>query len=69
MGDIALVGLGTKDVDTILAWIMFAGVALATGAVLYLLGRHNHRQHKAKKANHSHKHPPQHQKRIRSAGA
>ncbi|MFI5345031.1 MAG: hypothetical protein ACHQ51_01535 [Elusimicrobiota bacterium] len=57
--DVALIGLGTKDIDTVLAWIMFTGVALAAGLVLYLLGRHHQRKRKAKK-NHAHKHPPQH---------
>jgi len=47
--DVALIGLGTKDIDTVLAWIMFSGVALAAGLVLYLLGRHHHRRRKAKK--------------------
>ena len=49
--DVALIGLGTKDVDSILAWIMFAGVALGAGLVLYLLGRHQHQT----------QHQPQHQ--------
>jgi hypothetical protein len=51
--DVALIGLGTKDIDTILAWIMFTGVALAAGLVLYLLGRHHHHRRKAKKHAHS----------------
>ena len=47
--DIALVSLGTKNGDDLLAWIMFAGVALAAAAVFFLLGRHHHRKRKARK--------------------
>jgi membrane protein DedA with SNARE-associated domain len=47
--DIALVSLGTKNMDTVLAMIMFACVALAAAAVLFLLGRHHHRKRKARK--------------------
>lgn len=47
--DIALVSLGTKSVDSLLAWIMFAGVAVAATAVCFLLGRHQHQKHKARK--------------------
>ena len=47
--DIALVSLGTKSMDTVLAWIMFAGVGLAAGALFFLYGRHHHRKRKARK--------------------
>ena len=62
--DIALVSLGTKDMDTVLAMIMFAGVALAAAAVLFLLGRHQHRKRKARKhaKNLGKNHAPNHRK-------
>lgn len=47
--DIALISLGTKSLDSALAFVMFAGVALAAAAVLFLLGRHSHRKRKARK--------------------
>jgi membrane protein DedA with SNARE-associated domain len=47
--DAALVNLGTKSMDSVLAWVMFAGVAAAAAAVLFLLGRHGHRKRKARK--------------------
>lgn len=47
--DLALVSLGTKSMDSVLAWIMFAGVALAAGALFFLYGRHHHRKRKARK--------------------
>jgi hypothetical protein len=46
----ALFNLGTKDMDTVLAWIMFAGVALAAATVFVLYGRHHHRKRRARKA-------------------
>jgi hypothetical protein len=57
--DAALFNLGTKDMDTVLAWIMFAGVALAAAAVCFLYGRHTHRKRKARKyaKNHRPKRP------------
>jgi hypothetical protein len=45
----ALVPFGAKSMDTLLAWIMFAGVAVAAAAVFFLLGRHGHRKRKARK--------------------
>lgn len=54
--DIALLGFGAKDVNQILAWIMFALVAAAAGGVIFLLCRHSHACRKAKKhANHNHR--------------
>ena len=47
--DVALVQLGTKSVDSILAIVMFTGTALAAAAVFFLLGRHTHRKRKARK--------------------
>ena len=47
--DIALVSLGTKSMDTILAMIMFIGVGLAAATVCFLYGRHHHRRRKARK--------------------
>jgi hypothetical protein len=47
--DLALVPLGTKSVDSVLAIIMFAFTGLAAATVFYLLGRHQHRQRKARK--------------------
>ena len=47
--DIALVNLGTKSLDTVLAMLMFAGVAVAAGALFFLFGRHQHRKRKARK--------------------
>ena len=47
--DVALVSLGTKNLDSILAWIMFAGVALAAAAVFFLFGRHLRHKRKARK--------------------
>jgi hypothetical protein len=52
--DIALISLGTKSVDSILAFVMFAGVAIAATAVVFLLGRHQHRKRKARKAGKKH---------------
>ena len=54
--DVALIGLGTKDIDTVLAWIMFIGVAAGAATVLFLLGRHHHHKRKAKKRAHAAKH-------------
>jgi hypothetical protein len=47
--DIALVSLGTKSVDSVLAVVMLAGTALAAAALFYLLGRHQQRKRKARK--------------------
>ena len=47
--DIARISLGTKDLDTVLACLMLAGVALAAATVLFLLGRHHHGRRKARK--------------------
>ena len=47
--DIALVSLGTKSMDSVLAWFMFAGVAVAAGTLFFLYGRHHHRKRKARK--------------------
>ena len=47
--DIALVSLGTKSMDTILAVIMFVGVGLAAATLCFLYGRHSHRNRKARK--------------------
>ncbi len=57
--DIALVNLGTKSMDTVLAFFMFAGVALAAAALFFLFGRHQHRKRKARKhaKNHANHHP------------
>ena len=52
--DIALVSLGTKSMDTILAWIMFGGVAAAAAVLFFLYGRHQHRKRKARKAAKNH---------------
>ena len=63
--DIALVNLGTKSMDTVLAMLMFAFVAVAAGAVCFLLGRHQHRKRKARKHAKSHSptaHPKNHSK-------
>ena len=48
--------------DTLLAWFMFAGCALAAAVVIFLLGRHGHRRRKAHKhaANHPKNHAPHH---------
>ncbi|MDE2142825.1 MAG: hypothetical protein KGJ84_10470 [Elusimicrobia bacterium] len=56
--DVALAGWGAKDPETILAWIMFTGVALAAGLVVFLLVRHGHRGRKARKAHPPRRHPP-----------
>lgn len=58
---IALLGFGAKDMDQILAWIMFALVAVAASGVIFLLCRHSHSCRKARKnGNHNHraKRPP-----------
>jgi hypothetical protein len=47
--DIALVSLGTKSIDSVLAFFMFAGVALAATALFFLFGRHQNRRRKARK--------------------
>jgi hypothetical protein len=47
--DIALVSLGTKSIDTVLAVAMFTGVALAAAALCYLFGRDQHRKRKARR--------------------
>ncbi len=47
--DLALLPFGTKSLDSILAWIMLAGVALAAAAVVYLLGRHHYHKRKTRK--------------------
>lgn len=47
--DLALLPFGTKSLDSILAWIMLAGVAVAAAAVCFLLGRHHHHQRKARR--------------------
>ena len=56
--DIALVSLGTKSLDSILAWIMFAGVAAAAAALFFLFGRHQNRKRKARRQakNHANNH-------------
>jgi uncharacterized membrane protein len=59
--DIALVSLGTKTMDTVLAMLMFAGVAVAAGALFFLFGRDQHRKRKARK--HAKNHAPNHAKR------
>jgi hypothetical protein len=46
---IARISLGTKSMDSILAFVMFAGVALTAAAVIFLLGRHHHHGRKARK--------------------
>ncbi len=47
--DIALVNLGTKSIDSVLAFFMFAGVAFAAAALFFLFGRHQNRKRKARK--------------------
>jgi hypothetical protein len=46
--DVALMGLGTKDLDRVLAWIMLAFCAAAAAGVIYLLCRHHNRERKAR---------------------
>lgn len=45
--NIHLIPREVRDVDTVLAFIMMAAVAIAACAVIYLLGRHLHHKHKA----------------------
>lgn len=59
--DVALVSLGTKSMDTVLAMLMLAFVAVAAGALCFLFGRHQHRKRKARK--HAKNHAPQPGKR------
>lgn len=47
--NIALLGFGDKDLDRVLAWIMFALVGAAACGVIYLLGRHQHACRQARK--------------------
>lgn len=47
--NIALVPQGVRDLDSVLAFLMLAGVVVATCAALYFLGRHHHRERKAKR--------------------
>lgn len=58
--DLALIQYGTKDVDTVLAWIMFAFVGIAASIVIFLLWRHNVQARKARrhKKNHGSHHRP-----------
>ncbi|MDE2509545.1 MAG: hypothetical protein KGL74_00355 [Elusimicrobia bacterium] len=56
--NVALAGWGAKDPETILAWIMFTGVALAAGLVVFLLVRHGHRERKARTAHRPGRRPP-----------
>lgn len=48
--DVALISLGTKDLDRVLAWIMFALVGAAAAGVIFLWARHGRRRRKARKA-------------------
>lgn len=53
---IALLGFGSKDMDQLLAMVMFVLVAAAAGGVIVLLCRHSHSCRKAKKhADHNHR--------------
>lgn len=61
--DIALLGFGDKDVDTVLAWIMFAFVAVCASIVIFLLSRHAHQKRKARK--HAKKHNGNHHAKPR----
>jgi hypothetical protein len=47
--DIALVQLGTKSVDSVLAAVMFIGTGLAAATLFFFMGRHQHRKRKARK--------------------
>lgn len=58
---IALLGFGAKDLDQILAWIMFALVAAAASGVIFLLCRHSHACRKARK--HAKNSKPSHPRR------
>ena len=56
--DVALIGLGTKDMDAVMAWLMLAFCAAAAAGVVYLLCRHHHCQRKARR----HPNHPSHKK-------
>lgn len=53
--NIVLVPREVRDLDSVLGFLMMTGVLAAACAVIYFLGRHHHRQRKAKKNARGHK--------------
>lgn len=63
--NVALMPREFKDINSLLALVMMAGVIAAACTVIYLLGRHHYARHKAKRGGHGHHDNGRHARKLK----